>query len=84
MANDEKEIGEVTHYFDHIGVAVIKFSVSCKDGDEVHFMGHGADFTQKVESMQKDHEDVAEVKKGDEVGMKVSKKVKEGTKLFAA
>lgn len=81
---DEKEIGEITHYFDHLGVAVVKFTASVKSGDEVHIMGHGADFNQKIESMQKDHQPVEEAGKGDEVGMKVDSKVKEGTKIFAA
>lgn len=79
----EKQIGEVTHYFDHIGVAVVKFSANCNVGDEIHFLGHGADFMQKIESMQKDHEEIASAKKGDELGMKVDQKVKEDTKIFA-
>ena len=32
--------------------------------------------------MEKDHEKIAKAKKGDEVGMKVKKKVREGYRVF--
>jgi translation initiation factor IF-2 len=79
----EKLIGEVTHYFDHIGVAVIKITDGeLKVGDNIHLVGHGADFTQIVDSMQVDHENVEKLKKGKEAGMKVADKAKPGVKVY--
>ena len=75
-----KSLGEVTHYFDHLGVAVIKLAkgASLKTGDTVQFKGSSTDFSQNVSSLQKDHKDVGSVKAGDDFGLKVDKPVKEG------
>ena len=39
----EKLIGKVSHYFDKISVAAIKLEAELNAGEEVHFLGHGAD-----------------------------------------
>ena len=78
----EKSIGKVTHYFDNIGVAVLSLTAALKVGDEIHLVGHGADFTQKIESMQVEHEQIKKAKKGDDVGLKVGEKTKPGTEVF--
>ncbi len=78
----EKLIGKITHFFGNIQVAVLNLSGKLKIGDEIHFIGHGVDFTQKVESMQVEHEQIESAKKGDDVGLKVSEKVKPGTEVF--
>ncbi len=79
----DKPIGEVTHYYDKIGVAVVTLkSGSLKAGDTVKFSGRGQEFTQTIESMQLEHESVSEAKKGKSVGVKVNQKVKEGDKVY--
>ena len=78
----EKLIGHITHYFDHIGVAVIKLSASLKVGDTIHLVGHGADFTQVVDSMQVEHQAIEVAKNGDDVGLKVSAKIKPGAEVY--
>ena len=75
-------VGEVTHYFDRIGVATILLSNSLSKGDTVHFLGHGSDFTQKITSMQIEHEIILAAKKGDEVAVKTDKPVKAFTSVF--
>lgn len=78
-----KLIGEVTHYFGNIGVAVIKLKDKLKEGDEIRIVGgEGTDFNQVAESMEADHKKVKEAKKGDEVGMKVAQKAREGYKVY--
>ncbi|MFH1346682.1 MAG: hypothetical protein ABIH10_00325 [Spirochaetota bacterium] len=79
---EKKPIGEVTHYYDKIGVAVVKFSKAVEVGDEIQFKGTHTDFNQKINSMQYDHKSIEKAKKGEEVGMKVEDKVKEGDKVF--
>jgi U32 family peptidase len=81
-APKEKLVGKVSHYFDKIGVAAIKLSVPLKKGDTVRIEGGSVSVKQKVASMQKEHEPVSSAKKGDEVGIKVSKKVREGYRVF--
>ena len=85
MANNEygKLIGEATHYFSNIGVAVIKLSGPLKVGEEIRIVGgEGTDFNQTIESMQADHKEIKSAKKGDEVGMKVAQKIREGYKIY--
>lgn len=79
-----KKVGQVTHYFGKIEVAIIKLSSPLKVGDRVKFDGHGTAFEQTVGSIQIEHESVEKAKKGDEVGMKVDKPAKEGTEVFFA
>ena len=54
-----KLVGEVTHYFSNIGVAVVNLSGSLSQGDEIRIIGgESTDFNQKVDSMQVDHKEV--------------------------
>lgn len=76
------KVGEVTHYYDKIGVAVVELTGSLAVGDEIRISGHGNEFTQKVDSMQIEHENVKEAKKGQAVGLKVDQKVKDSDEVF--
>lgn len=79
----EKLVGVVTHYFDKIKVAVIKAKKDLKLKDKLHFIGGvDTDFKQVVSSMQYNHEKIKKALKGKEFGMKVSKVVREGYKIF--
>lgn len=81
---EETEVGAITHYFSKIGVAVVKLSGTLKAGDNIHIKGSHADFSQKVESMQVEHQVVIEAKAGEEVGMKVAQEVHEHDKVLKA
>ncbi len=79
----EMKIGEVTHYFNKIGVAAIKIiSGQLKKGDMIHIKGHTTDFTEKVGSMQVEHQPVEVANTGDEIGIKVDNPVREGDEVF--
>jgi len=78
----EQEIGVVTHYFGKISVGIIKLLSELKVGDTIHVKGIHDDFTQIVDSMQVEHQNVNEAKEGDEIGIKVSGKVHENDKVF--
>jgi hypothetical protein len=67
----ELEVGKVTHYFNHLGVAVLRLDSELKVGDTIHVLGHTTDFMQKVTSMEVNHHTVVWVKPGDDVAMKV-------------
>ncbi len=78
-----KIIGEVVHYFPKPKVAVIKLKSSLAVGDEIRIEGgKDTDFTQEVKSMEVDHEKIKKAKKGQEVGLKVKEKVREGYKVY--
>lgn len=78
----QKPIGVVTHFYTHIKVAVIKFKVPFRSGKPVHFKGATTDFTQALSSMQYEHKPISVAKKGQSVGAKVAKRVREGDKLY--
>lgn len=82
----DKKLGTVTHYYDKIGVAVIKLTGGdLKIGDKVKFMGAGGvEFTQEIKSMQIEHADIEIAKKGDEFGIKTEKPVKSPSPLLSA
>lgn len=82
--NSNRIIGEVVHYYDKLGVAIVDLeSGGLKVGDKVKFKRGDEEFTQKVESLQVDHQEVNSVKKGDSFGLKVDKPTKPGTKVYA-
>lgn len=78
-----KEVGKVTHYFDKIGVAIVELSGSLNQDDEITIKGK-EEFSQKVSSMQLNHEVVTKAKSGDVIGLKVDKPVREGDKIHLA
>lgn len=77
-----KLIGAITHYFGHIGVAVIELTDTLKVGDTIRIVGGETDFTQPVESMEYEHQKIQEAKKGESIGLKVAQKVREGYKVY--
>lgn len=79
-----KPIGEVTHYFGDISVAIVKFKRPFECGEKVHFAGATTDFKETVKSMQYEHKAIETAKKGQEVGIKVGDKVREGDEVYEA
>jgi len=76
------QIATVTHFFDHVSVAVLSLTESIRVGDTVHFLGHSTDFKQEVASLQIEHKDVDEAKPGDDVAMKVDQRVHPNDKVY--
>jgi len=83
-AGKEEEVGKVSHFFNNISVAIVKAGKAIAKGDELHFKGATSDFTQKVESMQIEKKEIEKAKKGNEFGMKVDDRVREGDTVFRA
>ncbi len=80
----EKEIGKVSGYFSHVGVAAIKLSGKLKVDDKIHVKGNTTDFEHVVDSIQIEKESVQKAKKGDHVGIKVPEKVRPNDTVFLA
>ena len=80
----KKLLGKIAHFYPNISVAVVEVSGTIKAGDRISIEGHGNVFSQTVESMQVEHEQVPVAKPGQSVGMKVKQPVKEGDLVFAA
>ena len=80
----EKELGKITHFYDKLSVAIIKLSAPLKIGDEIAIKGQTTDLQQKIETMQFDHQDIEQGKKGQEIGIMVKDKVREGDVVYLA
>jgi len=77
-----KLVGLVTHYFPHVQAAVIKLKEPLVMGDTVKIKGHTTDLIQIITSMQIDRVDISSAKKGDEIGLHVSSRVRKGDKVY--
>lgn len=81
MANFK--IGKVTHFFDKIGVAIVELNGDLAVGDTIKFSRGGEDmFEQKVDSIQIEHEKKETAQKGEVIGLKTEKEVKEGAEVY--
>jgi translation elongation factor EF-1alpha len=75
----ESKVGEVVKFFAKPSVAAIVITDGgLKAGDTIHFKGHTTDFTQLVDSMQIDNQSVDEAGVGDDVGIRVTERVRPG------
>lgn len=79
---EKKPIGKVSHYYTKIGVAVIDLNDSLAVGDKISIEGASTKFTQTIDSMQIEHEDVKQATSGDSIGLKVVERVREGDKVY--
>lgn len=75
-------VGEVTHYFNNISVAVVDLDKDLALGDTLHFLGSSTDFRQSVDSMQIEHDAVESAAAGTEVAIKVKQRVRAGDSVF--
>jgi len=79
----EKLVGKITHYFSNIEVGVVKLTGSLAEGDEIRIVGgEDTDFKQAVKSIESEHKKIKKAKKGQEIGLKISKKAREGYKVY--
>ncbi|MDD5569419.1 MAG: hypothetical protein PHG23_03330 [Candidatus Pacebacteria bacterium] len=77
------KIGKVTHYFDKIKVAAIRISNTLSVGDTIRIKGgEGTDFKQKITSMQLMGQKITKGKKGQEIGIKVKERARDGYLVF--
>ena len=78
-----EKIGEVTHYFPHVNAAAVKLLKSgLKVGDSIYIKGHTTDFKETVKSIQLDHASIEEGKKGQEIGLLVKSRVRQGDSVY--
>ncbi len=78
----EEEVGKVSDYFAKIGVAAIDLTGTLSVGDTIHIKGHTTDFTQEVESIQIEHQNVEKANPGDSIGIKVKDRVRDNDIVY--
>jgi putative protease len=78
-----KLIGTVSHYFAKVNVVAFKIKNSdLQPGDTIHIQGHTTDYKTTVTSIQTDHRPITKAKKGDEVGIRVPDRAREGDDIY--
>lgn len=78
----EKQVGTVTHWYDKLGVAVVKMTGKLGKGASIKVKKGVEEFEDTVASIQIDHKDVTAAKRGDDAAIKLSQKAKEGSSVF--
>ncbi|MCH7584853.1 MAG: translation elongation factor-like protein [Acidobacteria bacterium] len=78
----EHLVGEISHFYNDIGVAGIDVSDVIHTGDVIHITGHTSDFTQTVGSIEIDHTHVEEAAAGDSIGLKVIDRARVHDEVF--
>jgi hypothetical protein len=79
----EHLIGTVTHYFKGPSVAVVHLDDDALDvGDEIHFLGHTTDFTERIFSMEVEHQKVEHADKGDDIAIQVVERTRQHDQVF--
>ncbi len=78
----ERFIGKVKDYFKKVGVIALELEGPLKVGETIQIKGHTTDITQKVESMQIEHEPVEEAGPGTYVGIKVPERARPGDSVY--
>ena len=78
----EKAIGQVTHYFARLNVAVLSLTDALSVGDRIRIRGRSTDLEQTVDSMQIEHKAVPQVGPGQEVALRVIERVREGDLVY--
>ena len=82
MSKSLEKVGEVTHYFTKISVAVVDLSGPIKVGDQIAIKGMTTNFEQTVGSMQIEGENIEEANAGDDIGLKVADRVRKGDVVY--
>ena len=80
------KIGTITHYYDKIGVGIIKLGKALKKGQELEFKDKEGEtvFTQVADSLEIERKNVDKAKSGDEVGLKVDQPIKPGWGVYSS
>ena len=76
------QVGWVTHFYNHLGVAVLNLQMPIHNGDMLHVAGHSTNFEQMAKSMQIDHREVTAAFPGDDLALKVNGIVRSGDRVY--
>lgn len=79
----EMKVGYVKEYFAKVGVAGIEITEGyLVVGDTIHIKGHTTEFTQRVDSVQLEHQSLQRAEPGQVIGVKVRERVRPHDLVF--
>ncbi len=74
----EAAVGVVTHYYSHMGVAVVQVNTGeLRAGDTIRVKGHTTDLTQQIASMEYEHQHIDQASPGQSVGIRIADHARE-------
>ena len=76
------EVGQVTHFFSKIGVAVVELTLPLSVGDRILIKGPLTDFEQTVDSMQIERKAIERAEGGQNIGLKMAQAAKEKDTVY--
>jgi putative protease len=79
---EKKLIGKIVHFYPKISVAVVDLEDTIRVGDKISIEKESGSFEQVIDSMQIEHQNINEAKKGQSIGLKVIDKTREGAQVF--
>jgi hypothetical protein len=79
---EKKILGKIIHFYPKISVAVIELDDALRVGDKIAIERDENSFEQIVDSMQSEHKNITEAKKGESIGLKTKEATKEGARVF--
>jgi GTPase len=74
----EHPVGVVTHFFSRIRVATVRVQEPISLGDRLRVKGRGREFVARVKSMQVNHQPIERAAPGQEVGIALPRRAREG------
>jgi len=78
----EKLIGQVIHFFPKAGVMVVRLTDAIAVGDTIKIKRGDGEFSQTVDSMQIEHQNIDSAQAGEEVAIKAGGATKEGAGVY--
>ena len=78
----EEAVGKISDFFARPVVAGIELTGKLKVGDTIRIKGHTTEIELTVSSMQINNVNVEEAKAGDNIGIKVSDRVRRGDTVY--
>lgn len=73
----------VTHYYPRARACIIHVDeADLRAGDTVHIHGHTTDYYQRVDRLEWEHEVLPVARRGRDVAMQVSQRVREGDVVY--
>lgn len=77
------KVGKITHYYDKIGVGVIRLTNDTLHlGDMIKIKSNDDEFIQEVKSLQVEHQEVDTIKAGDDAGIKLEQAVRPVAEVY--
>ena len=76
------EVGQITHFFSKISVAVVELTAPLAVRDHILVKGPSTDFEQVVESMQIEHVNIPKAEAGQSIGLKLAEHARERDTVY--